>query len=108
LGSDPMCAFRTGRFSTENWQCDTMNELRKRLATQTGSEYGQAWAGDQNCGVLKHPRADTEFNGTFLVLCWYKRRGRTEACVLIDGVTVVTDPTIDQVEAFLEEVVDNH
>ncbi len=63
-GDDPKCAFASGAFSSDNWNCATMNALRD-LAEQASSR-----SDEERCGVV--PLHD----GSFIVLGWYKSRGR--------------------------------
>lgn len=72
-GDDPRCAFKTGRFSSDNWNCATMNALRD--AAEGGDL--KRWSEDQWFALLV---AD----GRALALSWYKRRGRTEVCMLLE------------------------
>lgn len=73
-GSAPKCAFPDGgKFVSDNWNCATMNVLRALI--DTGSE---VWSDDQWLGTLA-------VGGKFLVLSWYKRRGRTEGAWLVDA-----------------------
>lgn len=62
------CAFMSWRFSTDNWNCATLNRLRQLMA-----EEGIVLRGyDESMGVLVLP----EEIGGFLCLTWYKERGR--------------------------------
>lgn len=70
-GEDPKCAFPDGLFTTYNWNCATMNTLRNR------AEAFRATSDDQSAGLV--PAA-----GAFVVLYWYKNRGRTEIAGMID------------------------
>lgn len=72
-GGDPVCGFPTrGEFSRDNWMCATMDELRELV------EPDAIWSNDQHAGVLAAA-------GDFLVLGWYKSRGRTESAVILDS-----------------------
>ena len=71
-GDPPKCAFPEGVFVSDNWNCATMNELRDivyKLATWNEDQYTAAIPLD--CGW-------------FIVLGWYKNRGRTELCAVVD------------------------
>jgi hypothetical protein len=74
-GDAPRCAFPRGKFDADNWNCATMNDLRdKAEAARTA-----VWSQDNNGAMLA-------WFGRFVVLGWYKSRGRTEfAGVLRDG-----------------------
>ena len=67
FASEPKCAFApTGVFVADNWQCATMNALRE-IARDTKI----MWTCDQHAALLP-------LEGGFIVLGWYKDRGRTE------------------------------
>lgn len=66
-GDAPICAFPDKTlFTSANWNCATMNELR------TYAEPSRCFSDDQNAGLVG-------YNGEFIVLYWYKNHGRTEA-----------------------------
>jgi hypothetical protein len=64
-GSNPTCAFVEGTFSGDNWMCATMNGLRDMV------EESRVWSEDQSAAIIP-------YDGDFIVLGWYKNRGRTE------------------------------
>lgn len=75
-GDKPKCAFLTGKFSSENWNCATMNELRD-LAEDHGYRDRKD---DCSIGVLYL------FECEHIVMTWYKERGCTsDAMVVSDG-----------------------
>lgn len=98
-GDDPKCAFETGRFSTENWNCGTVAKLRRLAQDLTAShERGNnvphpLWANDQNALLLPFYDGFTSTNddiADFLFVGWYKSRGRTESVRYIgDGFDIV-------------------
>lgn len=65
----PKCAFPEGVFVDANWDCGTMNHLRDIAEYRNDS----IWNEDQWGGIIPVPDA-----GKFIVLGWYKSRGRTE------------------------------
>ena len=71
-GSDSKCAFKTGFFSSDSWNCATMNMLRA-IGEKT-IQYNN----DQACCTLHGVGSD------FVVLSWYKRRGQTEVAVMLN------------------------
>lgn len=74
FSSDPKCAFETPVFSNDNWMCVTMSRLRE-IVDRNLIVYGVdlvVYNDDQNAAIL--PLS----GGSFLVLGWYKQRGRTE------------------------------
>lgn len=71
-GDPPRCAFdKDGNFTADNWNCATMNELRK-----TAEDRGCVVSSEgQNAALLP-------WDGRFIALSWYKRRGATDAAYL--------------------------
>lgn len=69
------CAFKnkTKTFNKDNWNCATMNALRKI------AEEGCYWNEDQHLGVVP-----LKGEGGFLVLSWYKDKGRTSGAWIIE------------------------
>ena len=74
--SDPQCAFPDGVFTTDNWMCSTMSDLR-RIA-----ETNRTWFEDSTVGVV--PFESDDYGCAFIVLKWYKSRGATEMAVLFN------------------------
>lgn len=82
-GADPQCGFRpNGRFISDNWNCATLNALREL------GEKQELYGNEDNAAIF--PRPDGEAG--FVVLCWYKSRGRTEQAFLLtsDGRSPLT------------------
>lgn len=73
-GSEPKCAFSSGTFDTDNWGCRTALALRDLVPDRDA-----AYHNDQYSAVL--PIGDC---AAFLVLGWYKRRGRQEFLGVLD------------------------
>jgi hypothetical protein len=91
FGSDRQCAFATGVFSYDNWQCMTALDLR---ALAGEDHYGDGYQpgaatvkhNDQSAALLANP-ADGCLG--FVVLGWYKSRGRTEYLGYLDETKVI-------------------
>ena len=97
FGSDPECAFPDGVFNSSNWQCATMNDLRDKV--DECDEYlslGSLRVNDQSAALL----ADDA--GRYIVLSWYKNRGRTEGAWLMSE-THIEPLTLKDAECFLTE-----
>ncbi len=101
FGSEPICAFPTMVFDGNNWQCQTMNELRAAVdhgvfATRTSA--GRVYGEDCSVGVLAFDRG-------FVVMSWYKDRGRTDqAVVMADDHEQVPEPlTLAVAESVLDQ-----
>ena len=76
------CAFKNSKFSSDNWNCETMNRLRDLVIDDYDGEKGEGkclWNEDQKCGIYAIPET-----GEFLVLSWYKRRGRTDGAWIVN------------------------
>jgi hypothetical protein len=74
FASEPLCAFdEKGKFLKNNWNCQLMNRLRDY------AEYDPIWNDDNNLGVLAID------NGDYVILGWYKSRGRTDLFVIYNG-----------------------
>lgn len=72
-GSAPKCAFESEVFSGNNWNCATMNALRELVEDKA------VWNDDQYLAMKSTGQ------GIFIVLSWYKRRGRTEGAWWVFG-----------------------
>ena len=81
--SERRCAFLTGEFSGDNWNCETMCLLRDR------AEEGAVYAEDEWASVFAIHNSDrgpfSPLDIEFVMLHWYKRRGRTSTCLVYDG-----------------------
>jgi hypothetical protein len=84
-GSNPKCAFKNGIFTTDNWNCATMNELRR-----ISRELDTYQRDDMSCGSIGYVRMDNnhapdDFDtyGGYIVMTWYKDRGRTGNAVFM-------------------------
>jgi hypothetical protein len=76
-GADPRCAFETGAFSSNNWNCATMNDLRDKVVNICRNDEQRAGL---ICGV----------DSLHVFLSWYKERDATEMALMmtIDGKAV--------------------
>lgn len=76
-GDDRKCAFPDGSdFSSDNWNCATMNALRDSLADDV-------WARDGvHAGVIAAPDSADE---THVVISMYKNRGNVQNAFALDG-----------------------
>ena len=71
--TDPKCAFESGTFSPDNWDCGTMNALRER------GEKTRSYCEDQSAALVPIFR-----EGRYIILGWYKNRGKTEYAGVLD------------------------
>lgn len=99
FGSPVGCAFLTPEFSPDNWQCATMNALRD--LAEAGEEYLYSYRyNDSSCGVV--PFDDREYGfGHFLVMTWYKNRGRTSRAYILCDDDEPKNLTLEQAELIL-------
>jgi hypothetical protein len=89
-GSDPVCGFENNKFSSDNWNCASMNQLRDL------ADASKVYNDDQYCTIIPIPESCD-----FIVLYWYKSRGRTENAIVITDCG--TEPlTINIVEDVLK------
>lgn len=79
-GGNPVCAFTSGVFDSNNWNCATASKIRSLVIDDA------IWNEDQYCAIK--PVLDC---GEFLLVSWYKRRGRT------DGIWIVKDDKIEPI-----------
>ncbi len=84
-GDPPLCGFFGGYFTSDNFNCATLNALR-RLAMIDPSVH--IVSNDQVSATIP-------LDGNFLVMGWYKRRGRTEYVGLLmeDDLSPATEAT---------------
>lgn len=77
-GEDPTCAFESGIFSSENWNCATMNKLRHIVDEKEFEKHN-----NMDCYLAVIPLEESGW----IILSWYKRRGRTPtARYMIDDI----------------------
>ena len=76
-GSHPKCAFETGVFNPDNWNCATANALRDIVKADNWNNND-----DQHACLITGAE-----DSLHVLLHWYKNRGRTEGAwmVTIEG-----------------------
>lgn len=106
-GSDPKCAFLTGRFSPDNWSCATaglIRELQPDLGDAPEDGIFHKRENDQN-QMLVHIKddcvGDGHLPGLALWVSWYKSRGRTDAMWLLNEHDSPVPPTEHDVLAIV-------
>ena len=106
-GGDPKCAFLSGVFDTDNWNCATANCLRELADAfwTNGDGSDKVWTHRSfsagSMGVVQIPETGPTAIG-YVVMTWYKDRGRTgQMWVMYDD-----DPprplTLSEAEEILE------
>ncbi len=123
-GSAPRCAFESGVFSSDNWNCATANALRELSGERNWQtkEKDSLWLrrNDQSFAAMwvpAHPedvpdgdRCGPFRGGGFIAMTWYKHRGQTEMILRVDprdGGTVDKcglPLTIAEAEAAIENI----
>lgn len=112
--SDPIrCAFTKGKFSTDNWNCGTLNALRGLLYNEDGTP--SIWAewkpgpagtfmwrddfGASSIGVLYVPGAND-----YILMLWYKERGAVGQAWLVSDDHQPKLLTLEAAEEAIEAV----
>jgi len=96
------CAFSNGIFSSDNWNCATVNKLRKIIKRE-----GVFWRNDDigSIGILSINL--DEFCG-FLVMLWYKERGQVEQAILLSSERPPALLTLDLALKIIEDYERRH
>jgi hypothetical protein len=97
-GSDPKCAFESGVFSGDNWQCATMNDLREAAA-----ERGTTMRDDLECGSFGYLPFSGEDGAGYIAMSWYKDRGATGMAVVLEDDQPVHLLTLREAELALQK-----
>jgi hypothetical protein len=94
FGSLRRCGFTPdGKFKTDNWNCETLNELRRIAeANHRSTRYNDV-------SICYVPVA----NGGFAVLSWYKDRGRVDNAIVMLDSPDAHPLTLKQAESACEE-----
>lgn len=107
-GDDPRCAFETGVYSLDNWNCATVNRIRKICYEGQELLPGVAY---QYCDDQKYATLEVYMAGEVndvlegalcLWVTWYKSRGATgDMWLLYDG-GEPTRPTEEQLNVIAD------
>jgi len=81
------CAFTSNLFSSDNWNCMTLNALRD-------ISYKDGFENDQSYTVLK-------LKDELLFLFFYKNRGKTDSVLLINSHGGIDGLTLDKAQEIL-------
>ena len=106
--SDPLdpgayrCAFEDGRFNRDNWNCATMNRLRA-IARNLGHLHQQD---DNSLAYIPIAEADEDGTVGYIVLSWYKDRGRTDHALFVNCDRPISELTLDLAEAVIAKYAD--
>lgn len=90
------CAFESGVFDDDNWNCMTISSIRTLSNEQfyVNPPAKISYTNDQTCMMLP-------FDGKFIILGWYKMRGRVESAIVVDE-TFHPGLTLEITEACIE------
>ena len=98
FGSEPKCAFMTGEFSEDNWQCVTASIIRSFMGedycdTHDGDRF-YIYRDDESFGAIWVPPNPQDVpdgdevgpwrGGGLIAGYWYKHRGCTEMLIRVD------------------------
>lgn len=86
-GDAPKCAFASGVFSPDNWNCATANDLRA-LCSEEKTDYND----DQRACIV------TGAKSLHVVVTWYKRRGKTEGAWMVTNPLTIEPLTLEEAE----------
>jgi hypothetical protein len=89
-GSDPICAFVDGVFTSPNWNCATMNRLR-----EIAEEHDWTHRDDNAAASIGYIPFEGNEESGYIVLTWYKRRGATGNAVVMWDEEPVKPLTLD-------------
>jgi len=117
-GDDPCCAFdEAGNFRENNWNCFLMTKVRELCGQWDEDAPGNCWWDeDQYYGVIYIPtwfageEVKSPLRGCFVLMDWYKSRGRTDSFRILAGdiVRQGTEEDAEEIagifEDYLEEV----
>ena len=74
-GSNPKCAFGEKVFTSNNWNCATMNLLRDKVEEFFTYRNDMRSA---SIGIINIPESEKEdIQQGYLIMTWYKERGQT-------------------------------
>lgn len=123
FASDPKCAFESGEFSPDNWNCATACELRVFMGESCYREEDKPWyegfwvrRDDQSYGALWIPPNPNDAEtvgcwrgGGLIAGYWYKGHGATDMLIRVDprdgGRDEIGKPlTLVEAEAALENL----
>lgn len=101
-GSDAKCAFVTGKFSQDNWNCAT-DGLIRQIAPNLWRDMApnpylyHIREDGQNHMLIHVGHLDLKTDALSLWVSWYKNRGQTEAMWLLSEYGAPVPPTEDDV-----------
>lgn len=102
-GSNPICAFSNEEriFSPDNWSCATIDKVREIIYKRHEDKI--CYSNDNQLVVIgiSEVKIEEESIGDFLVVGWYKQRGKTDTLYIIEGESIHV-PSLEEVEVILD------
>ena len=98
------CAFEKGKFDHDNWNCETMNQLREHCDFERRDDMSAACI-----GVIHIPDVKVEDlpQQGYIVMTWYKQRGKTGQSYVMCDDDVPEPLTLETAEYVLAQKVQN-
>lgn len=90
-GDVPRCAFKSGVFSPDNWNCATVNDLRNILSEALWNN-----CGDQHACLLSGVEECCH-----VLLSWYKCRGKLSGAWMVTSEGDIKPLTLTEAERIL-------
>ena len=93
-GSPPKCAFNSGAFSKDNWNCATAGLIRDIV--YEGEQHARAdyrWCEDQKYATVMVDEIEGADGALALWITWYKSRGATDGMWLLFNDRAPRPPT---------------
>jgi len=105
-GMDPVCAFdEDGKFRENNWSCRLMSKVRTLMGQWNEATPGNYWWDDDDShGVLYvtsevgRKEVDSYLRGCYVLIDWYKSRGKTDNFRILQGDTIREGTEADALE----------
>ena len=110
-GADPKCAFVNGLFTTDNWNCATMNKLRDMTGEPEDKSRADTFhfQDDMDAGTIGVLRVVGMKYSGYIVMTWYKRRGQVGQAMFMsdddEPIKLTLDIAEDAIEASEEVAV---
>ena len=104
-GDKPRCAFESGVFDEDNWQCATINALRDLVyegQSPMPPRVDYRYCEDQKYATVCIDGIEGADGALALWVSWYKNRGGTDQAWLLYDDGAPAKPTERQVLAILE------
>ena len=108
-GDDPNCPFKNGDVFGDNWNCGQINKIRElcELAEETETYLmNYQYCDDEKYVTINVDVVELDVPALCLWVCWYKRRGRTDAMWLLSDSGEPRKPTFDELQQIYDYYMD--